>query len=204
MNLRQLLHKLLHITATTLFLHDKNTPVRDAVMDFGAKRFDFIRSWLSTITSQTTRPNISTTYQTTHSCVVPEIQGANSHGDITGQTTTFASKFNHLSRLRRNDGNLWDSVHCAAHIMGHDQLDHGLWRDYSHHRRSTHTGRMRPRTVEELIMNDLLIYFTKLQLLDPDFDGEQPDEISDLEAKHIGSDGGVKLPLQTLAEDKRT
>ena len=52
MNLRQLLHKLLHITATTLFLHDKNTPVRDAVMDFGAKRFDFIRSWLSTIESR--------------------------------------------------------------------------------------------------------------------------------------------------------
>lgn len=153
MNLRQLLHKLLHITATTLFLHDKNTPVRDAVMVFGAKRFDFIRSWLSTITSQTTRLNISTTYQTTHFCVVPEIQGANSHGDITGQTTTFASKFNHLSRLRRNDGNLWDSVHCAAHIMGHDQLDHGLWRDNSHHRRSTHTGRMRPRTVEELMSN---------------------------------------------------
>jgi len=203
MNLRQLLHKLLHITATTLFLHDKNTPVRDAVMDFGAKRFDFIRSRLSTMTSQTTRPNISTTYQTTHFCVVPEIQEENSHGFSSCQTTSSTSQLDHLSRLRRHDGNLRNSVHCAAHNVAHDQLDHWLRRGNSHHRRQNHTGRMRPRTVEELIMDDLLIYFTKLQLLDPDFDGEQPDEISDLEAKHIGSDDGVKLPLQTLAEDKR-
>ena len=92
MNLRQLLHKLLHITATTLFLHDKNTPVRDAVMDFGAKRFDFIRSRLFTMTSQTTRPNISTTYQTTHFCVVPEIQ----------EETRMASAHVRRRRLRRN------------------------------------------------------------------------------------------------------
>ena len=51
-------------------------------------------------------------------------------------------------------------------------------------------------------MNELLAYFTKLQLLDPDWD-EQPDEISNLEAKHIGSDAGVKRPRKTLAEDKR-
>ncbi len=53
-------------------------------------------------------------------------------------------------------------------------------------------------------MNDLLAYFTKLQLIDPDWDDEQPSEISDLEAKRITTHSAVKLPLQTLAEDKRT
>ena len=52
-------------------------------------------------------------------------------------------------------------------------------------------------------MNELLTHFTILQLLDPDWD-EQPDEISDLEAKHIVNEGSAKLPIQTLAEDKRT
>jgi hypothetical protein len=50
--------------------------------------------------------------------------------------------------------------------------------------------------------DELLVHFARLELLDCDFDGEQPDEVPDLDAKKV-TDGCAKHPTRYLAEDKR-
>ena len=51
--------------------------------------------------------------------------------------------------------------------------------------------------------DELLVFFARsTALLDADFDGEQPDEMPDLDAKKV-NDGCAKHPTRYLAEDKR-